>query len=255
VPVDIATNGGFASAQLRARAERVLRGSVRSRYGANEVGGICEVMDVQGIGVVGAGVDLRIVDEFGHELPQGRLGIISVRTPGMVAEYIGDPEASKAAFKGGWFQSGDWGTLIGPRTLKLAGRYDDLVNAGGLKVPAATVEAKVRELVNPTDCAALAVNLDGGATTLGIALVCDTADRVGVRRAIAQGVDLGAIVGARVVFLDYHARTTARSIGWRCMSCSRRRRPAACDHEIANGALRKPRNRARPPRVGDCVSR
>jgi acyl-CoA synthetase (AMP-forming)/AMP-acid ligase II len=200
-PVEVQAIGGFVSPQLRERAMRVFGGRLSSRYGANETTGICDDLDANGVGVVSAGVDLKVVDESGRELPHGQLGMIAVRTPGMAEEYIGEPEASKAAFRDGWFHSGDWGTLLSPRVLRLAGRHDDLINAGGIKVPAATVEAKVRELVQPKDCAVLALNLDGGATTLGIALVTDAASRDEVRRAIAQGLNLGTTVGARVLFL------------------------------------------------------
>jgi acyl-CoA synthetase (AMP-forming)/AMP-acid ligase II len=200
-PVEVQAIGGFVSPQLRERAMRVFGGRLSSRYGANETTGICDDLDADGVGVVSAGVDIKVVDEAGRELPHGQLGMIAVRTPGMAEEYIGEPEASRAAFQGGWFHSGDWGTLIGPRMLRLAGRFDDLVNVGGIKVPAANVEAKVRGLVHPQDCAVLAVNLDGGATTLGIALVMPDAARDEVRRAIAGGLELGATVGARVLFL------------------------------------------------------
>jgi len=200
-PVEVQAVGGFVSPQLRERAVRVFHGRVSSRYGANEVTGICDDLDANGVGVVSAGVDLKIVDESGRELPVGRFGMIAVRTPGMAEEYMGEPEASKAAFRDGWFHSGDWGTLLAPRVLRLAGRHDDLINAGGVKVPAATVEAKVRELVRPKDCAVLAVNLDGGATTLGIALVTEDAARDEIRRTIAKGLNLGASFGARVLFV------------------------------------------------------
>jgi acyl-CoA synthetase (AMP-forming)/AMP-acid ligase II len=201
-PVEIQAIGGFVPPSLRERAVRVFGGRLSSRYGLNETTGICDDLDEHGVGVVSPGVDLKIIDDSGRELPQGELGIIKVRTPGMVEEYIGQPDASKAAFRGGWFHTGDWGTLLGPRVLRLAGRHDDLINAGGIKVPATVVETKVRELVKPKDCAVLAVNLDGGATTLGIALVMEDADRDGVRRSIAQGLELGATFGARVLFVS-----------------------------------------------------
>jgi acyl-coenzyme A synthetase/AMP-(fatty) acid ligase len=200
--VEVCTVGGFASPQLRERAARVFGSRVASRYGANEVSGICDDLDANGAGVVSAGVDIRIVDEAGNELPQGRLGVIAVRTPGMTDGYIGDAESSRASFRDGWFHSGDWGVLLAPRVLRLAGRHDDLINAGGIKIPAAQVEAQVRELVQATDCAVLAVNMDAGATSLGIALVVDgNAPRDTLRQSLAQGLQLGATVGARVVFV------------------------------------------------------
>ncbi|HUR88639.1 MAG TPA: AMP-binding protein [Ramlibacter sp.] len=200
--IEVQAIGGFVSPQLRERATRAFGGRLSSRYGANETAGICDDLDANGVGVVSAGVDIKVVDESGAELPHGGLGVVAVRTPGMAEEYIGEPAASKAAFRDGWFYSGDWGTLVGARVLRLAGRHDDLVNVGGIKVPAATVEAKVRELASPQDCAVLAVNLDGGATNLGIALVMDMPERDAVRSKIARGLDVGATVGARVLFLD-----------------------------------------------------
>ena len=200
-PVEVQAIGGFVPPQLRERATRPFGGRLSRRYGANATTGLCDDLDADGGGVVSAGVDLKVVDESGRELPHGQLGMVAVRTPGMAEEYIGDPEATKTAFQGGWFHSGAWGTVLGPRALRLAGRHDDLINAGGSKVPAAVVEAKARELVQPEVCAVLAVNLDGGATTLGIALVMHAPARDDVRRAIAQGLNLGATVGARVVFL------------------------------------------------------
>lgn len=201
--VEVQTVGGFSSPELREKAARVFGGRLASRYGANETTGICDDLDANGVGVVSAGVDIKIVDEEGQELPHGQLGIIAVRTPGLVDGYIGEPEATQAAFRDGWFHSGDWGTLLGPRMLRLAGRYDDLVNAGGIKVPSATVEAQVRELIPVKDCAVLATNLDGGAINLGIALVIEPAyDREGFRKKLAAGLKLGATIGARVVYLD-----------------------------------------------------
>jgi malonyl-CoA/methylmalonyl-CoA synthetase len=188
------------------RASRIFGRPVRSRYGTNEAGGVCEELDANGVGKLSAGVDLRIVDESGRDLPQGQLGIICVRTPAMADGYIGDPEATKAAFRDGWFHSGDWGMLVAPRTLRLAGRWDDLVNIGGIKVAATVVETKVRELVKVADCAAIAVNLPGG-TTMGIVLVSDVADREAARRTIAQGLGLGTTTRARVLFVDKLPRT------------------------------------------------
>jgi malonyl-CoA/methylmalonyl-CoA synthetase len=200
--VEVCTIGGFVAPQLRERAARVFGGRVASRYGANEVTGICDDLDANGVGIVSAGVDIRILDEAGQELPQGQLGIVAVRTPGMAEAYIDDPQNTQAAFRDGWFHSGDWGMLLSPRVLRLAGRHDDLINAGGIKVPASQVEAQVRDLVRPQDCAVLAVNLDAGAASLGIALVAgDDTPREEIRRRLGQGLELGATVGAKVIFL------------------------------------------------------
>jgi acyl-coenzyme A synthetase/AMP-(fatty) acid ligase len=200
-PIDVGSVGGFVPPQLRERAARVFGGRVSSRYGANEAGGLCEDMDAVGNGVVSAGVDIRIVDEAGRDLPLGQLGIVAVRTPCMVDAYVGDEEASRQAFRDGWFYSGDWGTLVAPRVLRLAGRHDDLVNIGGLKVPAQELENRIRELTSAPDCAVLAVNLQSGNVTVGIALVVDEGAPTQPLLQALNGLRLGPSVGAKVVFL------------------------------------------------------
>lgn len=200
--VNVCTVGSFVAPNLRAAAARRFGGQVSSRYGINETGGICDDVDVNGCGIVKPGVDLRIVDDDGRDVARGRAGIVAVRTPGMADGYIDAPEASRDAFRDGWFFTGDWGALAGPRVLRLAGRRDDLVNVGGIKVAAATIEAQVRHLVQPRDCAVLSLNLDGGESSLGIALVvAPDAQRDPLMRRIAEGLSLGATVGAKVIFL------------------------------------------------------
>jgi len=201
--VEVQTMGGFAPLRLREHAMRVFGGRVASRYGANEITGICDDLDANGEGIVSPGVDVRILDDEGRELPVGQVGRIAVRTPGMVEGYIGDEEATRHAFTDGWFVSGDWGTLVGPRTLRLAGRYDDLLVVGGIKVPANEVEQQVAGIAGATDCAAFALNLDGGAISLGIALVAPAgADRAEVRTTVQRGLKLGVGTQARFLFLD-----------------------------------------------------
>jgi acyl-coenzyme A synthetase/AMP-(fatty) acid ligase len=206
--VNVQTVGGFVSPRLRETSERIFGGRISSRYGANEVTGICDDLDAQGVGIVSPGVDIRILGESGAELPQGQMGVIAVRTPGMVEGYVGDEEATQRAFRDGWFVSGDWGAMVGPRTLRLAGRHDDLIVIGGLKVPAADVETQVREISGATDCALFAVNLDAGAISLGVALVAPAAlaaaasAREAIRAKIAKGLRLGASTSARILFLD-----------------------------------------------------
>jgi acyl-CoA synthetase (AMP-forming)/AMP-acid ligase II len=114
---------------------------------------------------------VRILDEGHREVPEGEYGRIALRTPSMVDGYLGRPEETAAAFHEGWFLSSDVGALVGQRMLHLAGRQDDLINIGGLKVPASRLEAGLRGQPAIADAAALAVHLEDGAVTLGLAVV------------------------------------------------------------------------------------
>jgi acyl-CoA synthetase (AMP-forming)/AMP-acid ligase II len=74
------------------------------------------------------------MDERGALLPDGRTGEIAIRGPSVTAGYDGDPAATKAAFAGDWFRTGDLGYFDDDGYLFLAGRIKEIVNRGGEKV-------------------------------------------------------------------------------------------------------------------------
>jgi acyl-coenzyme A synthetase/AMP-(fatty) acid ligase len=202
-PVQAGTIGGFVPPDLRARAQQAFGLRVLSRYGTNEVCGVCEDLDASGTGLLSAGVDVRILDADGNEVPAGVTGVVAIRTCGMASGYLNDPEGSASAFRDGWFHSGDWGALVGPRLLRLAGRHDDLLNVGGLKVPAAQLEQAIRALAGVRDCAALSLNLDEGAATLGIALVADgETPRAELAARLHQAMPIPGGVVAELLWVD-----------------------------------------------------
>lgn len=210
-PVGVASLGGLATPALRARAEAVFGGAISNRYGSNEAGVVCEGMDAAGVGVLGAGVDVRILDGAGRELPPGQQGIIAVRTPSMAEGYLQRPEESAAAFRDGWFVTGDVGVLLAPRRLRLLGRHDDLVNVGGVKLPAQQIESALRALPAIADCAVQAVHLEGGEVTLGVALVL--AGGATPQQAQAQLRDAVALPREVVVRVLYLSRLPALASG------------------------------------------
>ncbi len=55
------------------------------------------------------GVEVRLVGERGAPCAAGEPGEIEVKGPGVFSEYWGKPEATRAAFRGGWFRTGDTG--------------------------------------------------------------------------------------------------------------------------------------------------
>ncbi|MEU6641123.1 o-succinylbenzoate--CoA ligase [Saccharomonospora sp. NPDC046836] len=50
------------------------------------------------------------------------------------------PDLSATAFAGGWFRTSDVGRLHGDGRLEVLGRADDVLNTGGVKIPARSVE-------------------------------------------------------------------------------------------------------------------
>ena len=87
------------------------------------------------IGIPLPGLEIRIAGD-GLELEPGAEGEIQVRGPQVFAGYLGDPEATAAAFApGGWFRTGD----IAQREktsghLVIRGRSKEVIITGGLNV-------------------------------------------------------------------------------------------------------------------------
>jgi len=170
----IATGGGPLNHALRELALERLCTHISNGYGANEVGRIAS-MDNHGIGVVSAGVELRIVDENFRNVPEGEVGRIVVRSQGMINCYCCTDEHSQTFFKDGWFIPGDIGRLTGPRRLQLLGRGDDILNLGGIKQSAQLVEDHCMEHTQVKDAGVVAIQQADGNEVLMVALVTDDA--------------------------------------------------------------------------------
>ena len=61
------------------------------------------------IGTPVRGVEMRVVDEQGDELPQGEVGEIAIRGHNVMKGYWRRPEATAEAIRDGWFRTGDLG--------------------------------------------------------------------------------------------------------------------------------------------------
>ncbi|MFE0100021.1 acyl-CoA synthetase [Streptomyces sp. NPDC059009] len=103
------------------------------------------------VGVPLPGVELRLVDEAGEELPPGdpeAVGEIQVRGPNLFTEYLGRPDATAAAFApGGWFRTGDVALRDPDGYVRIVGRKaTDLIKSGGYKIGAGEIENALLEL-------------------------------------------------------------------------------------------------------------
>jgi long-chain acyl-CoA synthetase len=89
--------------------------------------------------------DLRVEDPDGRPLPAGQVGELCFRSPQVVKGYWKDPDATKAAFAGGWFHTGDLGYVDDDGYVYVVDRLKDVVIRGGENVYCAEVEAVLFE--------------------------------------------------------------------------------------------------------------
>lgn len=74
-------------------------------------------------------LDLKIVDEQGHELPHGERGEIIIRGENVMAGYWKNPEATAATVRDGWLHTGDMGYVSKDEFLYVLGRFKSLLIA------------------------------------------------------------------------------------------------------------------------------
>jgi acyl-CoA synthetase (AMP-forming)/AMP-acid ligase II len=86
------------------------------------------------------GVELRVVDDDLRDIPVGEVGEIVYRGPNVMAGYHQQPAATREAFAGDWFHSGDLARFDDEGYLWLVDRKKDLIVSGGENVYPAEVE-------------------------------------------------------------------------------------------------------------------
>jgi fatty-acyl-CoA synthase len=94
--------------------------------------------------------EIRIANEEGNgeegdEVAVGEKGEILVRGPNVMTEYWGDAEATREAFTGRWFHTGDIGHFDQEGFLYVDGRIKDMIISGGENIYPALIENLLSE--------------------------------------------------------------------------------------------------------------
>ncbi|ALC18706.1 long-chain-fatty-acid--CoA ligase [Streptomyces pristinaespiralis] len=104
-----------------------------------------------------AGVEVRIVDREGAEVPQGTVGEIVARGEGMMQGYWKKPHETAEALRGGWMHTGDAGYLDADGYLFLVDRVKDMIVTGAENVYSTEVENAVAQHPSVAACAVIGV--------------------------------------------------------------------------------------------------
>jgi acyl-CoA synthetase (AMP-forming)/AMP-acid ligase II len=99
--------------------------------------------DIRRLGSIGQAapnVDVKIVDDEGREVPIGQPGEIITRTDTHMAGYWNNSAATVAALRGGWYYTGDLGTMDEEGFVYLVDRKKDMIISGGENIYSREVE-------------------------------------------------------------------------------------------------------------------
>ncbi|TAN27114.1 MAG: (2,3-dihydroxybenzoyl)adenylate synthase [Castellaniella sp.] len=107
---------------------------------------------------VSDGDEIRVVDENGHAVPDGTLGLLITRGPYTPCGYFKAPEANARSFNAdGWYRTGDIVMLRPDGNLVVSGRDKDMINRGGENISAEEVESFVYQFSQVMGAAAIAM--------------------------------------------------------------------------------------------------
>jgi malonyl-CoA/methylmalonyl-CoA synthetase len=132
------------------------------RYGMTEIG-MALSNPLRGerrpgtVGIPLPGVEVRLVDEMGNPVGEGKPGEIHVRGPGVFLEYWERPEETAKAFLDGWFRTGDVAVLEKGFHRILGRQSTDIIKTGGYKVSALEIEEVLRVHPAIKECAVVGV--------------------------------------------------------------------------------------------------
>lgn len=121
------------------------------------------------VGLASPGVEIRIVDPTGNDVP---LGEVAIRGPGLTPGYVANSAANADSFFGdGWFRTGDRGRFDDDGFLVLEGRIKELIIRGGENISPFEIEDALTAHPLVSDAVAFPIPDDRYGEVVGAAVV------------------------------------------------------------------------------------
>lgn len=172
------TGGAAMPLEVLREFEEVFGNDLLEGYGLSETSPIVSFNlpgDTRPPGSIGKpvyGMEVRMLDGAGHDVPIGEIGEISVRGLGVMKGYWNNPEATAAAIPDGWFRTGDLGRFDDEGNIYIVDRKKDMILRGGYNVYPREVEEVLYEHPAVSEAAVVGVpdELNGEEVTAVIGL-------------------------------------------------------------------------------------
>ncbi|MCH7687010.1 MAG: AMP-binding protein, partial [Planctomycetes bacterium] len=125
-------------------------------YGLTETGLITnlrpedQLRKVRCAGQAFLNMQFRVVDEAGKDVQTGEVGEIVTRGPTLFDGYCGNDEATNAAWKNGWFHTGDLGRTDDEGFLYIVDRLKDMILSGGVNIYPKDIDDVIYRLAEVT---------------------------------------------------------------------------------------------------------
>jgi malonyl-CoA/methylmalonyl-CoA synthetase len=109
------------------------------------------------VGLPLPGISVRILDPEGRDVQEGETGEVHLRGSNVFSSYWRRPDATAAAFRDGWFRTGDLGVISADGYYTLQGRRSDLIISGGFNIYPREIEEFLLEQAGVAEAAVAGV--------------------------------------------------------------------------------------------------
>ena len=96
---------------------------------------------IDSVGLPCPGARIVAMSADGRELPPGEVGELWIQSASIIKGYWNNPKATAESFTGGFWRSGDLGSIDEANFVRVFDRQKDMINRGGLKIYSAEVES------------------------------------------------------------------------------------------------------------------
>lgn len=103
-------------------------------------------------------IQVRVFDDEGRDVPDGAAGELAVRVPNIMKGYYRDPEQTAAAFRDGWFLTGDLVRRDADGYFFFIARKKDIIRRRGENIAGAELDRVIGEHPGVSEVAAIAVD-------------------------------------------------------------------------------------------------
>ncbi|MGW4098869.1 long-chain-fatty-acid--CoA ligase [Mycobacterium sp. NPDC004974] len=176
-----ASGGAALPVQVLADFEKRFGCQVLEGYGLSETSPVAcfnhpdRVRKAGSIGTPIEGVEMRVVDDDGRELPAGEAGEVQVRGHNVMKGYWNLPEATAQAISAdGWFSTGDIGKTDSDGLFYIVDRKKQLIIRGGLNIYPREIEEVLYEHPAVAEAAVIGIPHDTLGEEVGAAVALKT---------------------------------------------------------------------------------
>jgi long-chain acyl-CoA synthetase len=170
------TGGAPMPVEVLREFERRFGATIYEGYGLTETtvsvccGRSAHVRKIGSIGRPYDGVEMRVVDDAGAEIPHGQVGEIVVRGPNLMRGYLNKPEATAEAIRDGWFHTGDLGKRDDEGYFFIVDRKKDMILRGGCNIYPREIEEVIYELPEVSEAAVVGLPDEAKGETVAAAI-------------------------------------------------------------------------------------